>query len=183
MKAGVLALQGCVDQHIAQLNKCSVEAVKIRTAEELKDIDRIILPGGESSSMLILLKRTAMWGALKEFCLSHPCWGVCAGAILLAQEVVSPSQDSLAALPIRAHRNFYGSQLDSFNTQLEIKTVGTMLVDFIRAPKLDALSDQSEILATHNNLSVAIRHGNKLVSSFHAELGTDQRLHQYFLSL
>ena len=183
MKAGVLALQGCVDQHLEHLQKCSVEAIKIRRPEELKLIDRLILPGGESSTMLTLLKRTAMWEDLKLFCKNNPCWGVCAGSILLAEEVKNPDQDSLKTLPIRAHRNFYGSQLDSFKTEIELKQIGKMPVDFIRAPKLESLSNDCEVLATYNGSDVAIKYKDKLVTSFHAELGADSGLHKLFLSL
>jgi 5'-phosphate synthase pdxT subunit len=184
MTVGVLALQGCVDQHIEHLKQCSVNSRRVRSPEDLEGLDRIILPGGESSTMLLLLKRSGLWESLKNFVKLKPAWGVCAGAILLAQEVEHPSQESLAALPIRAYRNFYGSQLDSFSAMVKIKPLKKELaVDFIRAPKLENIGAECEVLATYNNLPVLMKKNRAMVSSFHSELGADSSLHKYFISL
>lgn len=184
MTVGVLAVQGCVDQHIEHLKKCGVNSRRVRSAQDLEGLDRIILPGGESSTMLLLLKKSGLWEQLKKFVSENPAWGVCAGAILLANEVESPKQDSLAAIPVRATRNFYGSQLNSFSTEVEITPLNKKLsVDFIRAPKLEALNGNCEILATYNNSPVLIKSNRTLVSSFHSELGSDSSLHQFFLKL
>lgn len=189
MKVGVLALQGCVDQHIQHLRTCSVDAIKVRTKAELDQVDRLILPGGESSSMLTLLKRTGLWTDLASFVQQKPCWGICAGAILLAQEVLNPDQDSLAALPIRAYRNHYGSQIDSFKCKINFcadskisSPEKPLEVDFIRAPKLECLSNSCKILATNQGLAVAIQFKDILATSFHSELTADSRLHQFFIS-
>ena len=185
MQVGILALQGCITPHIEIFDTLGVKTQRVRSKEELASINRIVLPGGESSTMLKLLKKNNLFDDLKEFCKTNPCWGICAGSILLASQVTHPEQDSLATLPVRAHRNFYGSQLDSFNAEIEIAKLGdpSMKVQFIRAPKLTPLNDQIEILATHEQTPVAIQSEKCLITSFHTELTEDARLHQYFLNL
>ena len=184
MTVGVLAIQGCVEQHIEHLKRCKVNSRRVRTPEDLESLDRIILPGGESSTMLLLLKKCGLWEKLKQFVNEKPAWGICAGAILLAKEVESPKQDCLQAIPIRAHRNFYGSQLNSFHAEIEIKSLGKkMPVDFIRAPKLEPLSKDCEILGKFQDSAVLIKHKKTLVSSFHTELGEDSSLHQLFIKI
>ena len=184
MTVGVLAVQGCVDQHIEHLKKLGVNSRKIRTAEDLADIERIILPGGESSTMLLLLKKSGLWEPLKKFVQEKPAWGICAGAILLAQKVEQPEQDSLGAIPVKALRNFYGSQLNSFKADLEIMPLGRKIsVDFIRAPKLEKLSEDCQVLAQHQEVPVLLVCKRTMVSSFHSELGADSSLHSLFLKL
>lgn len=182
MTVGVLALQGCVDAHIEHLKKCSVMSRRVRSIEDLAGLDRIILPGGESSTVLLLLKRSGLWEALKSFVKQKPAWGVCAGAILLSAEVTNPSQDCLAALPVRAQRNHYGSQLDSFSSKIKISKLEKELsVDFIRAPRLEVLDRNCEVLAVHQDSPILIKHNKILVSSFHSELGSDASLHRFFV--
>jgi pyridoxal 5'-phosphate synthase pdxT subunit len=185
MRVGVLALQGCVDPHLTILRNLGVDNVAVRTPEVLQSCERLILPGGESSTMLKLLQRDNLFHELQAFTRTKPVWGICAGAILLAQEVVNPIQPSLCALPIRAHRNFYGSQLDSFQTQIAIKLPETrsISVDFIRAPHLEVLDRSVQVLGECDGRAVLLRYKNVLVSAFHTELGTDPFLHQYLLSL
>lgn len=181
---GILALQGCIDPHLTVLNKLNIPAVKVRTVEDLKRIDRIILPGGESTAMLKLLARTGLENALIDFAHTNPVWGICAGSILLASKVSNPSQRSWGLINIHAMRNYYGSQRESFKTTLSIPSLGEeFLVDFIRAPKLEPLGSEVEVLAKHESDAVLLRAGNILVSSFHIELGDDTRLHQYFAEL
>lgn len=184
MTVGVLAVQGCVDQHIEHLKKLGVRSRKVRTVEDLAEIERIILPGGESSTMLLLLKKSGLWEALKKFVREKPAWGICAGAILLAQKVEHPEQDSLGAIPVKALRNFYGSQLNSFKAEIEILSLGkVVLVDFIRAPKLESLHESCQVLARHQGDPVLINYNQTMVSSFHSELGSDSSLHSFFLKL
>ena len=181
---GVLALQGCIDPHIQILKSLGASCCPVRNSDELASIDRIILPGGESSTMLNLLKRTGLFEQLREFGRSHPVWGICAGAILLAREVIHPRQDSLALADIRATRNFYGCQLDSFKTTLHIEKLAIEPeVDFIRAPRLEPISAAVAVLARHGDNAVLMQQGRLLVSSFHVELTSESRLHKYFLSL
>ena len=160
---GVLALQGCIDPHLNMLQRLGVNALRVTSIEDLKKVDRLILPGGESSTMLRFLTqlptsvRTSknaprtpneLFIALQRFCKTNPVWGICAGSILLSKEVENPTQLSLGAIDIKAIRNFYGSQRDSFKATIAIKPLGKSLaVDFIRAPKLvpipTDISDQS----------------------------------------
>lgn len=184
MAVGVLALQGAITPHCEMLHRLGVEAVRVTTPEHFEQIDRLILPGGESTTMLKLLDKTGLWAPLEKFVFQKPAWGTCAGAILLAQEVHHPSQRSLKRINIAAERNAYGSQRESFKTTLEVKGLEHPLeVDFIRAPKLSPLSSDIEVLSRHNGETVLMQKGNILVSSFHVELGTDASLHRYFLSL
>ena len=181
---GVLALQGCIDPHLTILNKLNIPTVKVRTVEDLSRVDRIILPGGESTTMLKLLGRTGLEGALIDFARTHPVWGICAGSILLATKVSNPSQRSFGLIDIHAIRNYYGSQRESFKTSLSIPLIGNEInVDFIRAPKLEPLRDDVEVLAQYGEDAVLLRAKNIMVSSFHVELSDETRLHQYFAEL
>lgn len=195
---GILALQGCVDPHIRHLEKIGVSTLLVRDKNDLSLVDGIILPGGESSTILKLLKKGELFNELKSYVQTHPVWGICAGAILLSQKVLNPSQESLKGLPLQATRNYYGSQLDSFKAQLDISALLSSAaseplldVDFIRAPLLTplalSLEGQSSYelisLASHNEHGVLYRYGNMLASSFHTELGDDSRMHRYFVDM
>lgn len=189
IRCGVLALQGCVDPHLSLLESLGVSALKVRAPEELNDCDALILPGGESTTMLRLLHSASLFEPLREYCRHSPVWGICAGAILMAQEVRSPEQESLGVMTIRAHRNYYGSQLQSFHTEVTVTGLERPIeADFIRAPRLEALACNPEgsnpavvVLAEHQGNSVLLRQGHLLASSFHVELDSDTRLHEFFL--
>ena len=185
MNVGVLALQGCVEPHLRMLSKLGVGAAEVRSPADLSLVDRLILPGGESTTMIKLAQRSGLWAALRDFGRAKPVWGVCAGAILISKETVGPAQESLGCIEIRARRNFYGSQLDSFSAEIEIPVLagGRIHVDFIRAPLLEPLSKAVTVLAQHQGQSVLLQQGRVLASSFHVELGEDPRLHQYFLEM
>jgi len=180
---GVLALQGCVQPHLEKLAQLGATPKAVRTKEDLKDLQAIILPGGESTTMLRLLKRDDFFKALRVFTQTHPTWGICAGAILLAREVTSPEQESLGTMDIRAERNYYGSQIESFKAKLTLTEISPREVsaDFIRAPLLTPLSDSVKTLAVHNNQTVLLRQGDRLASAFHVELDSELCLHQFFL--
>jgi len=183
-KIGVLALQGCIDPHLKILEKCGVTPLKVRSIEELGACDGLILPGGESSTMLKIIERNSLTHALTQFIANKPVWGICAGAILLAEDVHKPSQFSFKKIKVRATRNHYGSQLDSFKAEIEIPLLShKMTLDFIRAPHLERLSDDVQVLATHNNDQVILRDKDCLLSSCHPELGDDYRLHSYFIDI
>ena len=185
MTVGVLALQGCVDPHLEMLKKIGVEGKKILTAADLAQVDRLIMPGGESTTMLKLLNLTGLFTEIKSFAKKNPVWGICAGAILCAKEVVNPSQQSLGIVGIRAHRNFYGSQLDSFKTSIEVRGFPDRIdVDFIRAPRLEPIDPDVEVLAKDmDGTPLLMQQGHCLVSAFHTELGTSTALHKYFTEL
>ncbi len=182
-RIGILALQGCIQPHVIHLKKLGAEPVLVRSANDLQNIERLILPGGESTAMLKLINRErGFFEALQEFCSIQPTWGICAGAILLASQVTNPIQQSLSLLPVRAERNSYGSQLDSFKSEIEIPIIGgKMKVDFIRAPRLRSLDSSVQVLACYKKDQVFLGKDHLLCSSFHVEFGDDQRLYQFFL--
>lgn len=180
---GILALQGCVEPHIEMLKSIGVSCVKVRTQEDLNRVDRLILPGGESTTMLRILKREGLFELLKEFGRTHPMWGVCAGAILMAKEVKNPEQPSLQLVNALAMRNFYGSQRESFSTKISVGGERSFDVDFIRAPLLSPLSDSVRVNAYHEKETVFLLEGNKMLTSFHSELREDPWFHRFFLSL
>lgn len=184
MKVGVLALQGCVDPHCKMLESIGAQPLRVRSAAQLETIDRIILPGGESTTMLRLLEKTQMTSALRDFGRTHPVWGICAGSILIAREVHDPEQNSLDLIPIRARRNYYGSQTESFKVSLHVEPFALPLeADFIRAPLLEPMSREVKVLARHGDQAVLMQLGKILAASFHVELGSDTRLHEYFLKI
>ena len=186
---GILGFQGCIEPHEKMLHALGVETLRVRTKEDLISIDRLILPGGESTAMLRFLKLYDLIPAIQEFARSRPVWGICAGAILAADEVHHPSQESLHLLNISAHRNFYGSQLDSFTAPLSIKGLSKPIAaQFIRAPLLTPLPASTtlgvvEVLATLDQKPVFFAQGKIWACSFHVELGDDPALHKLFLQL
>ncbi len=181
---GILALQGCVEQHREIFSSLGAECRLIRLPEELREVDRLVLPGGESTTMLKLIRSLNLWEPLLNFGKTKAVWGICAGAILIAKKVSHPEQQSLGLIDIHAIRNFYGSQRESFNAEVAIPSLKIApRVDFIRAPKLEALSSQVQILGTRSDEAVLFRQGSVLASSFHIELSKESALHQYFLSL
>ena len=186
---GILGYQGCIEPHETMLHQLGARTLRVRTPEELTRVDRIILPGGESSTMLRFLKIHGLIPHLKDFAKTKPVWGICAGAILAAQEVINPAQESLKLINILAHRNFYGSQLDSFTTPISITGLDKpILAQFIRAPKLSALpatpsAPAPTVLASVEEQPVFFAQGHIWACAFHVELGEDPSLHQLFLTL
>jgi pyridoxal 5'-phosphate synthase pdxT subunit len=155
--------------------------VLVKKPEQLDQIDGLIIPGGESSTLLKLLGE-AGFEKLRQFVLSKPSFGTCAGAILLATYVENPPQASLGALDITVRRNAYGRQIDSSIREGQFKNHPTEMV-FIRAPKIERLGKGVEVIATEGNDPVLVRHGKTLAATFHPELSEDPRIHQYFLDL
>ena len=188
-RVGILGFQGCIEPHEKILHSLGAETVRVRTQQDLTSVDRLILPGGESTTMLRFLKLYGLISTLQEFSRTKPVWGICAGAILAAKEVVNPSQESLNLLHISAHRNFYGSQLDSFTVPLTIKGLSQPIsAQFIRAPRLNPLppsnpDDSLDVLAMLDQQPVFFSQGKIWACSFHVELGTDPALHELFLTL
>jgi 5'-phosphate synthase pdxT subunit len=187
---GILGYQGCIEPHEAMFNALGVAHRRVRTPEDLGSVDRLILPGGESTTMLRFLKLHSMIEPIRAFARSNPVWGICAGAILAASEVVHPSQDSLAIIDITAHRNFYGSQLDSFTTQLSIDFLERPIeAHFIRAPLLSPRAGlnregaAAQATAHYGQQPVFFTQGNVWACSFHVELGQDTALHEHFAQL
>lgn len=185
---GVLALQGDFREHLAVLRSLGADARPIRRAEELSELVGLVLPGGESSVMDKLSRAFGLAQPLKDAIRSGlPVYGTCAGLIMLADRVIDAieGQQSLGGLDIAVRRNAFGSQLDSFETDLDIPSVGVepMHAVFIRAPVVEQLGDAVTTLATlADGRVVAVEQGNLLGTSFHPEMTGDTRFHQYFLA-
>lgn len=183
MTIGVLALQGDFDAHRKRLEELGAEVVLVRKPEQLDDIDALVIPGGESSTFLKLLGEKG-FEKLKQFVRSKPTFGTCAGAILLAEQVENPHQPGLGALDITVRRNAYGRQIDSSIRQGETTLGGDPLeMVFIRAPKIERVGREVEILARQGDDPVLVRQGKTMAATFHPELSDDKRVHKAFLDL
>lgn len=184
VKIGVLALQGAVREHIKSVEECGVEAIAIKRKEELKEVDGLILPGGESTAMRRLIDKYDFMDALKEFAASgKPMFGTCAGLILLAKNIVG-YEPHIGVMDITVERNSFGRQVDSFEADLDIKDVaGCFPAVFIRAPHIVEAGSEVEILSKHNDRIVAAREGQFLGCSFHPELTDNHRLTSYFVDM
>jgi len=181
MKIGVLALQGDFDAHRRRLEELGAEVVLVKKPEPLDEIDGLVIPGGESGTFLNLLGE-AGFEKLKQFVRIKPTFGTCAGAILLANEVENPKQTGLGALDIRIRRNAYGRQIDSSIRTGKLGNSPLEMV-FIRAPKIERVGPNVEVVATEGSDPVAVRQGRVMASTFHPELSDDTRVHRAFLDL
>jgi pyridoxal 5'-phosphate synthase pdxT subunit len=187
---GILALQGAYEAHAKILASLDVTTRLIRTPDELftpeghPSVDGLIIPGGESTTMLKFLERNGFLESLASLVRTLPTFGTCAGAILLANNVQNPPQISLAALDITIERNAYGRQIDSTILTAPTKLPGSPLeMVFIRAPRITRTGPEVETLATRDDFPVLVRQGHLLAATFHPELGHDPRVHQLFLDL
>jgi pyridoxal 5'-phosphate synthase pdxT subunit len=188
-RVGILALQGDFAAHSRVLEALQVPWQLVKTPAELAQVDGLILPGGESTTLLKLLVTSGLWAALGAFhAQGRALFGTCAGLIVLAQETRQPHQESLGCIDIVAARNAYGRQIDSFiaqGTPIDVGTFGPAPLEmvFIRAPKIVRLGAAVSPLATCQGDIVLARQGNVLVSTFHPELTSDRRVHCYFLHM
>jgi pyridoxal 5'-phosphate synthase pdxT subunit len=183
MKIGVLALQGDFDAHRKRLEELGAEVVLVRKPEQLDEIEALVIPGGESSTFLKLLGEKG-FEKLKQFVRAKPTFGTCAGAILLADQVENPHQPGLGALDITVRRNAYGRQIDSSIREGETTLGGDPLeMVFIRAPKIERVGREVEVLAREGNDPVLVRQGKAMAATFHPELSEDKRVHKAFLEL
>jgi len=181
-KIGVLALQGDFEKHEKALARAGAEPVEIRSAADLDQVDGLVIPGGESTAMLKLLEQEKMLEPLRDFGARRPIFGTCAGAILLASEVLNPHQRSLGLLDIDVERNAYGRQLDSRIARLNPEGLeGDLEAVFIRAPIIRRVGDQVKVLASYQGDPVLVEQGRHLVATFHPELTDDPRVHRLFL--
>ena len=184
MKIGVLALQGDFAMHARALKKCGAEVVEVRKPEQLEDLDGLIMPGGESTTLLKLMD---LWGfvpALEKFHgAGRPIFGTCAGLILLAREVTGPAQFSLGFIDVGVERNAYGRQRESFEAHGVAELAGRpapVEMVFIRAPRIRRLGGEVQTLVRHGDEAVMARQGSVLVATFHPELTDDPTVHDYF---
>ena len=187
MKIGVLGMQGDIEEHLAMLGKMGIGTFRVKSVKTLDMANGLIIPGGESTTMLRLLKLTGLFGELKKkIQKGFPVYGTCAGMILLSKKIISHSdQDSLNVLDISVARNGYGRQVESFEAELSIDSIGEkpFKAIFIRAPLIVRVGKGVETLVTYEGVPVMVRSGNILASSFHPELSNDSRIHELFLRM
>jgi 5'-phosphate synthase pdxT subunit len=182
-RIGILAIQGDYAAHAEALVESGAEPVEVRKPDELAGLDGLILPGGESTTILRFLKR-GFFEALEQFCASKPVFGTCAGAILLAREVRNPAQRSMGVLDAVVERNAYGRQIDSAILTAETRLPGGPLeMVFIRAPRIVETGADVEVLALREGYAALVRQGRVLAATFHPELSSDRRVHRLFVEM
>ena len=186
MKVGVLALQGDVREHISSLIACGVDPSTVRRASELDQVDALVLPGGESTTIAQLAEVFGIYSQIKNrIAVGMPIYGSCAGMILLADEILDAKQGqkSFGGLDITVRRNAFGRQVDSFELDIPFSDGSSDLIRavFIRAPWVERVGDGVEVLATVDTHPVAVRSRTLFATSFHPELTADHRIHRYFI--
>jgi pyridoxal 5'-phosphate synthase pdxT subunit len=180
VRIGVLALQGDFAAHCEALRAAGATPVEVRTADDLRGLDGLVLPGGESTTMLKLLDLENLFEPLVEFGREKPIFGTCAGAILLAKEVLNPIQRSLGLMDLSVERNAYGRQIDSRISKIDIEGHPAEAV-FIRAPVIRRAGPDVSVLATYQNFPVLVSEGRHMVATFHPELSGNNVVHSRFV--
>lgn len=183
-KVGVLGLQGAVREHVRALENAGAEVVVVKKVEQLADLDGLVMPGGESTTMRRLIDKYNFFEPLKAFGQEKPVFGTCAGMILMADKIEGQDDSHLGFMDMHVRRNAFGRQVDSFEAELMIKDVADDFVGvFIRAPFVLDVGPDVEILCKYNDSIVAARQGHFIAASFHPELTDDYRFHEYFVKL
>lgn len=180
MRIGVLALQGDFEAHRKALARLGAESFEVRTAEELERAAGLIVPGGESTTMLKLLRGEGLWEALADYARRRPVFGTCAGAILMAAKVTNPEQESLGLVDIDVERNAYGRQVHSRVAVVEAED-GPLEAVFIRAPVIRRTGPEVRVLARYQGDPVWVEQGMHMAATFHPELTSDLRAHRRFV--
>jgi 5'-phosphate synthase pdxT subunit len=185
MKIGVLALQGAVAEHIRLIEKAGGEGVIVKKTEQLDELDGIIIPGGESTTIGKLMRTYHFIEGLRSFSeQKKPIFGTCAGLIVIAKEIEGQPEAHLELMDIKVARNAFGRQRESFETNLAIHGIADdVRAVFIRAPLINEVGQGVEVLATYRDQIVAARQGHLLAASFHPELTDDERMHAYFINM
>lgn len=182
---GILSLQGGFHRHIEMLHHVGVTAVAVRSPEELAQVEGLVIPGGESTTIGMLMERASLIDPLRErITRGMPVMGTCAGAILLAKDIEESTQIRLGTLPISVSRNAYGRQIASFEASLHLPGEEQPFVGvFIRAPQITAVAEDVEVVAEFEEKPVMVRYKNTIALTFHPELTGDSRIHRNFLQL
>ena len=185
MRIAILALQGAFMEHEQMLERLGVSFFEVRQRKDIEQaFDGLIIPGGESTVQGKLLRELDLFESLKmKIAYGVPVFGTCAGLLLLAKEIKNDDRLHFAVMNITAIRNAYGRQLGSFYTESEFKGIGKIPMTFIRAPYIEAVYANTEVLATVNGKIVAARENNILVTAFHPELNRDLSVHRYFMEM
>lgn len=185
MKVGVLALQGAVAEHIKMLEAAGATGVVVKKTTQLPELDGIVIPGGESTTIGKLMREYGFIEELRKFSeQGKPIFGTCAGLIVLADEIVGEQQAHLKLMNMKVQRNAFGRQRESFETELAVKGINEHVrAVFIRAPLIKEVGPEVDVLSVHNDEIVAARQGHLLAASFHPELTDDYRMHEYFLRM
>lgn len=184
MKVGVLALQGDFEAHARALRSAGATPVEVRTADELAAADALVIPGGESTTLRIVGARNGVLDPIRDrLRRGMPVFGTCAGMIACADRIAGGEDPIVGGTDITVERNAYGRQVDSFETDVEVRGIGRMRAVFIRAPRVVRVGPDIDILAEHDGAPVALRSSSALLTSFHPELTDDDRLHRAFLDM
>lgn len=185
MKIGVLALQGAVAEHIRSIERAGAEAIPVKRVEQLGDIDGLIIPGGESTTIGKLMRKYDFMDAIRSFSSQgKPIFGTCAGLIVLAERIQGEEEAHLKLMDITVARNAFGRQRESFETDLKVVGIDEPVrAVFIRAPLILEVGEGVEVLSTYNDEIVTARQGHLLAASYHPELTDDYRLHAYFIEM
>ncbi|MDA1191662.1 MAG: pyridoxal 5'-phosphate synthase glutaminase subunit PdxT [Candidatus Poribacteria bacterium] len=186
VKVGILGLQGAVEPHMKALTACGAEPRVVRLPDQIAAVDALIIPGGESTTMGILMERFGVKDALLRHAeQGKPMYGTCAGMILMAKEIEGSDQARLGLMDTRVARNSFGRQVDSFEAAVDVPAVGEepFRAVFIRAPHVVSGGEGVEVLSVFQERIVLVRQGHLLASAFHPELTDDLRLHRYFLQI
>ncbi|MFD1992747.1 pyridoxal 5'-phosphate synthase glutaminase subunit PdxT [Paenibacillus nicotianae] len=185
MKIGVLALQGAVAEHLKSLQLAGAEAISIKRIEQLEEIDGLVIPGGESTTIGKLMRKYGFIEAIQQFSQQgKPLFGTCAGLIVLSERIAGQDQPHLSLMDMTVSRNAFGRQRESFETDLDVVGIDEPIrAVFIRAPLIQEVGEGVQVLSTYHDEIVTARQGHLLACSFHPELTDDYRLHQYFADM
>lgn len=185
VRIGVLALQGAVQEHLHALRALDAHGVPVRWTRELEGLSGLIIPGGESTTIGDLMQHYGFFDAIREW--GGPCYGTCAGAIILAERILDgkPDQPRLGLIPMTVRRNGFGRQVESAEAEVAMPVLGDEPVRtvFIRAPFFEEVGAGVEVLARYQEKIVAVRYGRHLATAFHPELSEDRRIHRLFVSM
>jgi 5'-phosphate synthase pdxT subunit len=183
-RVGVLALQGDFEAHERLLRSAGADPIQVRTKDELESVDALVIPGGESTTIRKLAVEYELVEPLRKRAEQQmPILGTCAGMIVCARRVTDGDEPVIPAVDIAVRRNAYGRQVDSFETDLDVRGIGDVHAVFIRAPWIEEVGDGVEVLATHDQRPVVVRQGTVTLAAFHPELTGDNRLHRLALTL